>query len=353
MLSILLNFIEFKTEIMNHINEIIDDINIFDFFISSFKVNLDDDLLFIILLKFFSKKSNLQDERILDNRDLSKYLLEKMIEFENVEKVKKVQIPARLDFQPFKFVELYFNDKTGSDFTIISNSTEFYCHKSILSNYNYFKTLFNSNYENNIYEINHISPEVMSLIIKLLYNGTVKVPENINLLEEMFDFFNMIELDMIDILHLLNKLNTYKSPQNVSFLFNVYFKHSKIEYKKEINEFWITFYDSLLKFIKKEKNFEIFFELLEKFSVHNSEFFKKILSFIIDKNEKNNSQIIELFVKLDRKQKIVNDEILNQLNEIQEKNEKNEKIQKELEEKNEKLQKELYDLQNKLKKNGE
>jgi hypothetical protein len=99
MLSILLNFIEFKTEIMNHINEIIDDINIFDFFISSFKVNLDDDLLFIILLKFFSKKSNLQDERILDNRDLSKYLLEKMIEFENVEKVKKVQIPVRLDFQ--------------------------------------------------------------------------------------------------------------------------------------------------------------------------------------------------------------------------------------------------------------
>jgi hypothetical protein len=60
MLSILLNFNEIKIEIMNHINEIIDDINIFDFVISSFKVNLADDLLVIILLKFFSKKSNFQ-----------------------------------------------------------------------------------------------------------------------------------------------------------------------------------------------------------------------------------------------------------------------------------------------------
>jgi hypothetical protein len=170
MLSISLNFNEFKIEIMNHINEIIDDINIIDFAISSFKVKLTGDLLFIILLKFFSKRSNSLDDRIFDNRDLSKYLLSKMNEFEK-ENIEKVQIPERLDFQPFKFVESYFNDKTGSDFTIISNSTEFYCHKSILSNYNYFKTLFDSNFQNDIYEKNDISSDAMFLIIKLLYNG--------------------------------------------------------------------------------------------------------------------------------------------------------------------------------------
>jgi hypothetical protein len=346
MLSISFNFNEFKIEIINHINEIIDDINIFDFVISSFKVKLTGDLLVIILSKFFSNILNLQNDRIFENRDLSKYLLGKMIE---IEKIEKVQIPVRLDFQISKIVELYFNDKIGCDFTIVSNSIEFHCHKSILSNYNYFKTLFNSNNEKDIYEINHISPEAMSLIIKLLYNGTIKVPENINLLEEMFYFFNMIELDMIDILHLLNKFNNYKTPQNVSFLFNVYFKHSKINYKKEINEFWISFYDSLLIFIQNEKNIEIYFELLEKFSVENSELFptKKILSFIIDcKNHENFSQIIELFLKLNLKKKMVNDEISNQLNEIQEKNQKSEKLQKELEEKNEKLQKELQDLKN-------
>jgi hypothetical protein len=79
------------------------------------------------------------------------------------------------------------------------------------------------------------------------------VPENINLLEEMFDFFNMIELDINDILLLLKKFNSFKNPQNISFLFNLYFKHSKFDYKKEINDFWKSFYDSLLNYIKTEK----------------------------------------------------------------------------------------------------
>jgi hypothetical protein len=339
MLSISLNFNELKNEIINHINEIIDDSNVFDFVITYFKVKLTDDLLDIIFLKFFSNKSNLQDDRIFDNRDLSKYLIGKMNE---IEKIEKVQIPARLDFQPFKFVESYFNDKTESDFTIISNSTEFYCHKSILSNYNYFKTLFDSNFQNDIYEKNDISSDAMFLIIKVLYNGTINVPENINLLEEMFDFFNMIELDMTDILLLLKKFNSFKNPQNISFLFNLYFKHSKIDYKKEINDFWKSFYDLLLNYIKNEKKIEIYFDILENVTIgdekDSEKFFNNIHSFIID--YKNYSQIIELFFKLNLKQKMV---FSNQLNEIQEKNEK-------LQEKNEKLQNELQDLQNELKK---
>jgi hypothetical protein len=163
-----------------------------------------------------------------------------------------------------------------------------------------------------------------------LYNGTINVPENINLLDEMFDYFYMVELDMIDILHLLNKFNTFKTPQQVSFLFNVYFKHSKKDYKQEINDFWITFYDSLLKYVKSEKNIEIYFNLLENVNVYDEKFFKEIHSLIIDcKNEENYSQMIELYFKLYLKLRM-NDE----------------KIQ----EKNEKLQVENHDLQNKLNK---
>jgi hypothetical protein len=109
------------------------------------------------------------------------------------------------------------------------------------------------------------------------------------------------------------------TPENVPKLFDIYFNHIKLDYKKEINDFWISFYNTLIRYIRYENyNLDLFFSILNGVNVDDEKFYNQIDLLIKENtNEKNYLMIFEKYSKVNRKKNkdiIINQQTNHELN---------------------------------------
>jgi hypothetical protein len=309
LISVDLKFDEFKIEILNHIDEMINDENIFDFINFSVPINSKTSLgefILLILKKFYSNNDNLMNLEKIDEKN-SKFLLERS------KNNYDFLTPKRLDFEKVlnEIVCMCYNHPLYSDFIIKSSSKTFHVHKNVLSNYDFFKNKFKMIETNDFIEMNEKSPELIDLFLKLLYNHTIEIPKNINDIIDLFDLIYKNELE-VDYLNILRKLESFISMENFSNLFNICFEYQSLNYKqKEINDFWIEFYQKLINFIKKEMNNDLLLDLLFESKKEIKE------NLIKNENEKNQlkREIFQLNQNLIKNQNEIN-ELKNQFKEF-------------------------------------
>jgi hypothetical protein len=302
LLSLELNFVEFKIEILNHVSSQLNEENIFQYILLSFDKKDDlGDFMVLILSKFYSNENNWTSEKINDIT-LFRYLFQRSKE----PKILEFVVPKRLNFEKTlnDMVRESFNDSTHSDFIIKSKSIEFHVHKNILSNYIFFANLFNSN-ETNSYEMDTISSAIgVNHILHLFYNYSIEIPTNFNEIINIFDFLMMNGLET-DSISILKKLEMFINIRNLSSLFKIYFDHKNTN-NNEIKEYWEYFYELLLNYIKIEKNIDIYLELLLNVKNCNDDFINNLNKLIFENSSNDNFlRIINFYLTNDFDNEII------------------------------------------------
>jgi hypothetical protein len=281
LLSIELKFEEFKREIINHVNEIINDDNVFEFTKYSllYKDTLGD-LLLIILKKFFSKK----DFWSIDLDDENFKFLFKMSQF----KYNEIRLPIRLNFDR-KLKEIVmecFNDPDVSDFQIKSNTKIFFVNKNVLNNYSFFQAMENEK----DHEIKKPS-EIVETFLKLLYNNyyinffSFEIPKNHNDIIHLFDLLFEYKLEK-DSIEILKKLEKFILPENLDSLFSLFIHYEKLKLNQEIHDLWNQFYQKMIDLVTSEKNIDLILPLVIKFK--DNKYFDNINNLVFEYSKKEN-----------------------------------------------------------------
>jgi hypothetical protein len=377
LLSEKLNFIELKNEIINFISEkltINNILNILTIYYENYKISIPIfyNIFFNFLVKLDENEFEKITEKINNNnllRDITRFQLK------NID----ISIPNRSNIKEKmeSLVEQCYYKNIYSDFKIkFDNNDSIDVNKNIIQNFDLFKHLKDDDINNgfilfkDLFEENFISKNSFKIIIELLYNIEITLPNDLLSYMEIFKLLEMLNLTE-DALELLNRLEIlFDLTDYLGDYIEIFFDNHKLNYSNEfIMNYFKNLFQKILNLLKTKKELDLYLKFLilsSKNEFYNEDFYDDFFKMI---NKNNYNEIFSFYIQ----NKINDNELLNYLsnnddylfekfenmklkNELlcfrKEFNQQNEEIKKkneEFEKQNEIFKIEIGDLKNQIK----